>query len=58
MSKHGKRYRGIAEKLTPDKQYSLEEAVDFIKANPAAKFDETLEMAIRLGVDYKKSEVA
>lgn len=56
MAKHGKRYRGIAEKVAEGKIYTLEEAVDFIKNNPGAKFNETLEMAFRLGIDFKKSE--
>ncbi len=56
MAKHGKRYRGIAEKVAEGKIYTLEEAVDFIKNNPGAKFNETLEMAFRLGIDSKKSE--
>ncbi len=56
MAMHGKRYRGNAAKVATGKVYTLEEAVDFIKANPGAKFDETLELAFRLGVDFKKSE--
>ncbi|MGI6086459.1 MAG: 50S ribosomal protein L1 [Kiritimatiellia bacterium] len=56
MAKHGKRYRSNAAKVAADKVYTLEEAVDFVKANPGAKFDETLELAFRLGVDFKKSD--
>lgn len=56
MAMHGKRYRGNADKVAAGKVYTLEEAVDFIKANPGAKFDETMELAFRLGVDFKKSE--
>ncbi len=56
MAKHGKRYRGNADKVAAGKVYTLEEAVDFIQANPGAKFDETLELAFRLGIDFKKSE--
>ena len=55
MIKHGKRYRGIKSKAAA-KVYELEEAIAFIKDNPAAKFDETMDMAFRLGLDFKKSE--
>jgi len=56
MRKHGKKYRSLSEKVER-KQYTLAEAIDFIKANPAAKFDETLDLAFRLGIDYTKSEL-
>lgn len=55
MSKHGKKYRAIAEKA-PKGVVSIEEAIGFLKANPSAKFDETLELSVRLGIDPKKSE--
>ncbi|MEI8353153.1 MAG: 50S ribosomal protein L1 [Lentisphaerota bacterium] len=55
MAKHGKQYRSIKEKA-PTVPVTLEQAVAFIKANPAAKFDETVELALRLGVDTAKSD--
>ncbi len=55
MIRHGKRYRGIKTKLA-EKVYELDEAIAFIKDNPAAKFDETMDIAFRLGIDFKKSE--
>jgi len=55
MAKHGKRYID-AQKKAPTTQMSLEEAVAFVKANAGAKFDETIEVAMRLGVDIKKSD--
>lgn len=55
MDRHGKRYRSIREKVER-KLYELDEAIAFIKAHPAAKFDETMDLAFRLGVDYKKSD--
>ena len=55
MAKHGKQYRSIKEKA-PTAPVTLEQAVAFIKANPAAKFDETVELALRLGVDTSKSD--
>ncbi len=55
MAKHGKKYRSIKEKA-PTVPVTLEQAVAFIKANQAAKFDETVELALRLGVDTSKSD--
>ncbi len=55
MAKHGKRYSDVLKKA-PTGLVSLEEAVAFVKANANAKFDETIEVAMRLGVDIKKSD--
>lgn len=55
MAKHGKTYRKIQEKA-PTELVSLEQAVAFIKEHAAAKFDETVELALRLGVDTSKSD--
>jgi len=55
MAKHGKRYID-AKKKAPTGPVSLAEAVAFVKANANAKFDETVELGIRLGVDIKKSD--
>lgn len=55
MAKHGKKYRAISEKA-PAEAVELDEALKFLKANPAAKFDESVELSIRLGVDPKKVE--
>ena len=55
MAKHGKRYID-AKKKAPTGPVSLQEAVAFVKANANAKFDETIELGIRLGVDIKKSD--
>lgn len=55
MATHGKKYRKTAENIDKD-SYELIEAVQLIQANAGAKFDETLEMAFRLGVDFKKSD--
>jgi len=55
MATHGKRYRAIKAKA-PSKVCDLAEAVALIKAQPAVKFDETMDIAFRLGVDFKKSE--
>jgi large subunit ribosomal protein L1 len=55
MANHGKKYLEIKKKA-PQTTVSLDEAVAFVKAHPAAKFDETVEVALRLGVDTKKSD--
>ena len=55
MARHGKRYIDTKKKA-PTTAVSLEEAVAFMKANAGAKFDETVEIAMRLGVDIKKSD--
>ncbi len=56
MPKHGKRYRSLAEKVDTDKIYSVEEASKLVKELATAKFDETVEVHIRLGIDSKKSD--
>lgn len=53
---HGKRYRSLAEKVEKNKRYPLSEAVRLVKATGKAKFDETVEVAMRLGVDPKQSD--
>ncbi len=57
MARHGKKYQDIA-KRAPRAPVALEEAVDFLKANPAAKFDETLEIGLRMGCDPRKTDQA
>jgi len=51
-----KKLAAVKEKLDVTKEYTLEEAIDFLKENSFAKFDETVEMAINLGVDPRKSD--
>ena len=55
MPKHGKKYRAVHENA-PQGPVELKEAVEFLKANQTASFDETMEMALRMGLDPKKSE--
>lgn len=53
---HSKKYQKIKEKIDKDKLYSLEEAISFIKENPLTKFDETIDLHVRLGIDPRKTE--
>ncbi len=55
MAKHGKKYTDIV-KVAPKEAVSLDEAVAFVKAHPAAKFDETIELGMRMGCDPRKSD--
>ncbi len=54
--KRSKRYREAGEALDKNKIYSLEEALELLEKFPAAKFDETVEVHVRLGVDASKSD--
>ena len=58
MAKHGKTYNAVKKKVTVEKLYAIEEAIQFVKNNPTAKFDETIEVALRMGVDPTKSDQA
>jgi large subunit ribosomal protein L1 len=53
---HGKRYNEAAKQVDANKKYRLAEAVAILKKLPKTKFDETLELAFRLGVDPKQSD--
>jgi large subunit ribosomal protein L1 len=54
--KHGKRYREALEKIDRSSQYSPAEAVRMLKENANAKFDETVELHVRLGVNVRHAE--
>ena len=56
MAGKGKRYREAFEKLDPDKRYGPGEAIRLLKEFPDSKFDETIEVSIRLGVDPRKAD--
>jgi large subunit ribosomal protein L1 len=53
--KHGKKYRAIAEKIDAVKEYELGEAIALLKGNASAKFDESVEVHIKLGINAKKT---
>jgi large subunit ribosomal protein L1 len=54
--KHGKKYREAAEKASVRTEWNLLEALKFLKENRVAKFDESVEVAMNLGVDPKHSD--
>ena len=56
MAKLSKRVRAIKEKVEPGRLYALEEAVSLLKELATVKFSETLELAVNLGIDPKKSD--
>ncbi|MBM3220249.1 MAG: 50S ribosomal protein L1 [Candidatus Rokubacteria bacterium] len=56
MAKLNKRYDAATKKLEPEKHYTLDEAVRLIKDMPGAKFDESVDISFRLGVDPKHAD--
>jgi large subunit ribosomal protein L1 len=56
MPRQSKRYRQAQQGLDPEKLYSLEDAFKQVKDAPTAKFDETVDIAINLGVDPKHAD--
>jgi large subunit ribosomal protein L1 len=56
MPQHGKRYKNINATVNPEHLYGLAEAVEMVKATATAKFDETIDLAVRLGVDPRKAD--
>ena len=56
MAHKGKRYTAAAKTVNPDQRYSLAEAVKLVKSNAKAKFDETIEIAMNLGVDPRHAD--
>ncbi|WP_432785840.1 50S ribosomal protein L1 [Oligella sp. MSHR50489EDL] len=56
MAKVSKRLRALREKFDGDKLYTLDEALALVKETATAKFDESIDVAIQLGIDPKKSD--
>lgn len=56
MAKPGKRFRAAKEAVDADKAYELEEAIGILKSGEGAKFDETVDLAINLGVDPRHAD--
>jgi large subunit ribosomal protein L1 len=56
LKDRSKRYRACAELVDPQKAYSLPEAVDALKKLPPTKFDQTVTLSFKLGVDPRQSD--
>ena len=56
MARHGKRYRGALSTIDRSKRYPLDEAIRLATDSAKAKFDETMEIAVRLGVDPRQAD--
>ncbi len=56
MPKHGKKYRNAIEKIEQFAQFSFEEAVKHVLASSHVKFDETIDIAMKLGVDPRHAD--
>ena len=56
MAKSGKRIRAAREAVTGKESHTVEEAVALVKANASARFDETVEIAMNLGVDPRHAD--
>src|SRR5690606_25589799 len=56
MARHSKRYAAARARVEPGKAYPLPEALNLLKECATAKFDESVEVAVNLGIDPKKSE--
>jgi len=54
--KRSKGYNEVAEKVDGDKLYGPAEALDFARSNTKAKFDETVDVSMRLGIDPRKAD--
>lgn len=53
---HGKRYKDLKEKIDRERDYPLDEAIKMVREMASAKFDETVEMHFRLGIDPRHSD--
>ncbi len=56
MTKRSKRMREIDQLADPNKVYKLEEAIALLKKCPATKFDQSVDIALKMGIDVKKSD--
>lgn len=56
MKKHGKRYNALVKSFDTNAVYNIEEAIELVKKNANAKFDESFEISMKLGVDPRKAD--
>ena len=58
MARSSNRYKSIAGKVDCNKTYLVDEALNLVKETANAKFDESIDVAVNLGIDAKKSDQA
>src|SRR5438045_4436062 len=56
MRKRGKKFTAARSQVAPDRHYTIEEAIPLVQKVKYVKFDETVEMSLRLGVDPKHAD--
>ncbi|MBS1537579.1 MAG: 50S ribosomal protein L1 [Bacteroidetes bacterium] len=56
MKKHGKRFKAALKSFNVSKEFNFKEAIATVKKNATAKFDESFDIAVRLGVDPRKAD--
>jgi large subunit ribosomal protein L1 len=56
MAQHGKRYLEARKVVDPEASYEPTEAIDMVKKQASAKFDETIEAAVKLGIEVKHAD--
>lgn len=56
MAKRGKRWEAVRKAVDPNTRYTLDQGVDLLKQTATAKFDESVDFAVRLGVDPKHAD--
>ena len=58
MAKLSKRAKAFREKVQPGVQYSIDEAIEILKSMPATKFEQSVDVAVNLGIDPRKTDQA
>lgn len=56
MTKRSKRFKVIDTLVVPEKKYTLDEAIEVLKKCPPVKFDQSVDLALKSGIDVKKSD--
>jgi large subunit ribosomal protein L1 len=56
MARHGKKYQAVLAKIEEDRLYSPEEAIELAKETSYTKFDATIEVHLRLGIDPRHAD--
>lgn len=56
MARRSKRFREIVELVDPHKSYTLDEAIETLKKCPPVKFDQSIDLSFKLGVDPRKAD--